>query len=235
MEDLPPKLDHVILSEAKKRGFSSAVVVDAHNSINGPPNLDQAIETLENASVTSIEEASQLLRSPFEIGAAKVVPPEFSLKEGRGQGGITAIVTKVGDQKTAYVTIDGNNMVAGLKEKILSALREVGITGGEILTTDTHAVNGIALVKRGYHPIGEVMDQEKLIGYIKQAVQDALMDLELAEVSYQELIIPDVKVVGEKQVNDLCLLTEKAVKEAKRLGIFLFPLTGIILAVLLLL
>ena len=233
MEDLPSELDYAILSEAKKRGFSSAVVVDAHNSINGSPNLDQAVATLKSASVTSIEKSLQLSRSSFEIGAAKVVPQGFSLKDGMGPGGITVIVTKVGDQKTAYVTIDGNNMISGLREKILSTLQEAGITGGEILTTDTHAVNGITLAERGYHPIGEVMDQEKLISYIKQVVENALSDLELAEVSHQTYIIPNVKVVGEEQVSNLCLLTEKAVNEAKKLALFIFPSIGVILAALL--
>ncbi len=235
MEDLPPKLDNVILSEAKKRGFSSAVVVDAHNSINGPPNVKQAVELLESASVTSIEEASQISRFSFEVGAAKVVPQDFSLKHGLGPGGIVAIVTKVGDQKTAYVTIDGNNLLVGLREKILSSLGEIGITDGEILTTDTHAVNGITLTRRGYHPVGEVMNQEKLIAYVRQAVQYALRDHELAEVSHQTHVIPDVKVVGKRQVTDLCLLTEKTVNEARRLALLLFPLTGIVLAGLFLL
>ena len=39
-----------------------------------------------------------------------------------GTGGITAIVVQVSKQKTAYVVIDGNNMISGLREKILAAL-----------------------------------------------------------------------------------------------------------------
>jgi len=66
----------------------------------------------------------------------------------------------------------------------------MGIADGEVLTTDTHVVNGIVLTKRGYHPVGEVMDQEKLIDYIKQAAITALDDLEPAEVSCLEVVIP---------------------------------------------
>ena len=36
-----------------------------------------------------------------------------------GTGGITAIVVEVEKQKTAYVIIDGNNMIPNLREKIL--------------------------------------------------------------------------------------------------------------------
>jgi len=234
MEDLPQELDHIIVTEAEKRGLSSAIVVDAHNSIEGPFDPSEAVEPLRSAAVTSIEETLRLSRSSFEIGAAKVVPQEFGLEEGMGPGGITAIVARVGDQKTAYVTIDGNNMISNLREKILSALQEVGIAEGEILTTDTHAVNGVVLTERGYRPIGEVMDEGKLIGYIKQAVTCASRDLEPAEVSYRTLTVSDVNVIGEKQINDLCLLVEKAAKQAKRLAILIFPAVGAILTALLL-
>ncbi len=62
----------------------------------------------------------------FMVGAASVFPKEFSLKNGMGTGGITAIVVQVENQKTAYIMIDGNNMIPGLREKILAALASVG-------------------------------------------------------------------------------------------------------------
>ena len=44
-----------------------------------------------------------------------------------GTGGITAIVVEVDNQKTAYVVIDGNNMVPHLREKILESLATTGL------------------------------------------------------------------------------------------------------------
>ena len=77
-----------------------------------------------------------------------------------GTGGITAIVVQVEKQKTAYVVIDGNNMISGLREKILAALTSVGFGESEVFTTDTHAVSAIVTGRRGYHPVGEVMSHE---------------------------------------------------------------------------
>ena len=77
------------------------------------------------------------------VGAATVFPKEFTLKDGMGTGGITAIVVQVEKQKTAYVVIDGNNMISGLREKILAALTSVGFDESEVFTTDTHAVSAI--------------------------------------------------------------------------------------------
>ena len=235
MEDLPQALDNMIVDEAEKRGLSSAIVIDAHNCIEGPFDLNEAAAPLRIAAVTSLEQASAHTPSPFEIGAAKVIPKEFTIREGMGPGGITVIVARIGDQKTAYVTIDGNNMIAGLREKILSLLREIGIVDGEVLTTDTHMVSGVVLTPRGYHPIGEVMDQAKLINYIRQAAMRALDDLEPAEASWRTVTIPDVKVIGEKQIEALGLLAEKTAKQAKKLAISLFPATGALLTILLML
>jgi len=235
MEDLPQNLASHIVSEAENRGLSSTIIIDAHNSINGPFKLDEAIRSLRKVAVTSLEEARSTRRSSFEVGVAKVIPKEFGVKEGMGPGGISVIVTKVGDQKTAYVTIDGNNMISGLREKILAMLREIGIVDGEILTTDTHAVTGVVPTARGYYPIGEAIDHAKLIGYIREATVKALDDLTPAEVSRRTGTVPNVKVIGEKPIADLCFLVDEAMKQAKRLAVSLFSAASILLIGLLML
>ncbi len=228
MEDLPQELDSFIVNESEKQGFS-ALVIDAHNSIEGAFNVNEAVVSLRRASVASLEKALNYERSSFEIGAATVVPKEFTMKEGMGTGGISVIVTKVGDQKAAYVTIDGNNMISGLREKILSELTGIGIVDGEVLTTDTHAVCGIVRTARGYHPIGEVIDHSKLIGYVREAAIKALGNLEPSGVSWQTEIIPGVNVIGEKRIGELSVLADKTTKQAKRLAMYLFSAASAVL------
>ena len=231
MEDLPQELDSFIVKEAEKQGLS-ALVIDAHNSIEGPFNVDEAVVSLRKASVASLKKALSYERSSFEVGAATVVPREFTVKEGMGPGGISVIVTRVGDQKAAYVTIDGNNMISGLRERILSELGGIGIVDGEVLTTDTHAVCGVVRTARGYHPLGEVMDQSKLINYIRQATINALGNLEPAEASWRTEIIPNVNVIGEKRIAELCLVADRTAKQAKRLAMSLFSAASVLLILL---
>jgi putative membrane protein len=234
-EDLPQALGFLAINEAKKNGLASAIVINAHNSIDGAFRLEEAMVPFREAVAEGLEKASRAERSAFEVGAAKIVPTEFTLEEGMGPGGISAIVTRVDGQTTAYVTVDGNNMVSGLREKILSALKEIGVDDGEILTTDTHAVSAVVLNRRGYHPLGEVMEHEKLIGCIKNVVLEALENLEPVEASWQTITIPNVKVIGAKQIEALCMLTDKASAQAKKCAALLFPVAGVVLTVLLLL
>ncbi|MFQ6064561.1 MAG: DUF2070 family protein [Candidatus Bathyarchaeia archaeon] len=233
MEDLPEELNLAIVSKAEGQGLSSAIVIDAHNSIDGLFNLEKALNPLRRAAVTSIEEALSCQRLPFRVGASRIVPKEFEVKDGMGPGGISVVVTEVGGQRAAYVVFDGNNMISGLREKIFSTLHAMGVADGEVLTTDTHAVNGVVPTPRGYHPIGDVMDHSKIIEYVKEVVTKALESLEPARVSWRREIIQNIRVIGEEQIKALCTLTDNAAKRAKAAAVTLFPIAGVFLAVVL--
>ncbi|MEM1606941.1 MAG: DUF2070 family protein [Candidatus Bathyarchaeia archaeon] len=233
MEDLPIELNDIIIQEAMKNGFSWAIAVDSHNSLNGPFNVDRAVKIFRKTITSALNKARSLERfsETLMIGAGEVRPKDLSTKDGIGPGGITSMVVSVGDQKTAYVTIDGNNMVSGLREKILMDLKDLGISGGEVFTTDTHIVNAIVLNERGYHPVGEVIDHGKLIGYIRSSVIRALNNMELAEVAWCKVVIPKVKVIGDLQINQLSALTDKVLKKAKKY-LFIFALSGFLLTIM---
>ncbi len=233
MEDLPPELDNFILKEAEKRGLS-ALAIDAHNSMDGGFDLNSAVDSFSECSIACLEEALKSNVSSFKVGAASVVPKDFAVNEGMGLGGITVIVIEVNHKKSAYVTIDGNNMVSGLRDKILFAIKELDIDDGEILTTDTHSVCGMIRSVRGYNLVGEVIDHQKLIGYIKEAASIALGNMETATASWCTKVIPDVKIIGEKQITELTVLADKTTERVKRVAVILFPVTAFILTSLLL-
>jgi putative membrane protein len=232
-EDLPQELGLFVRQEAERHRLTCCVVVNAHNSIDGTTNMQEALDALKTVAVTCLEKAVSLKRLPFEIGAATVIPKEFGLKEGMGPGGITVVVVKVGGQKTAYVVIDGNNMVSGLRENILSALHSIGIDEGEVFTTDTHSVNAIILNDRGYHPVGEAIDHENLIAYIKRATFAALSDLKHVKAACRSITIPEVKVIGEKRLETLCLLIDRTLQKAKKVAVPIFATSGLLLMLVL--
>jgi putative membrane protein len=229
IEDLPNELGLFVNQEAEKRGLRLCAVVNAHNSINGKVDMQKALTALETVAVACLDKAVSLKQLHFEVGAATVLPKEFSLKDGMGLGGITVVTVRMGDQKTAYVVIDGNNMVSGLRDKILSALYSAGINNGEVFTTDTHSVNALTLSKRGYNPIGEAIDHEKLIRYIKEATLDSLSSLEPAKAACCKLIVHDAKVIGEKQLESLSLLSDRTIKQAKKIMVPIFATSGFLL------
>jgi putative membrane protein len=163
------------------------------------------------------------------VGGATVYPKEFSLKDGMGAGGITVIVVKVAEQKTAYVVIDGNNMISGLREEILSALAASGFDESEVFTTDTHAVSAVIVGRRGYHPVGEAMNHETLIGRIKEAALAAVAGLESCKAGCQRLVIQKVRVIGADRIHSLTSLVDMALHRAKQIIVPIFAVEGILL------
>jgi putative membrane protein len=234
-EDLPQELGRVVIEEAKRLGLKNAILVNAHNSLNDVVNTEQHLEELESAAFKCLKKVVNLPKKTFSIGSATVFPQEFTLKSGMGTGGITAIVAKVENQTTAYIIIDGNNMIPYLREKIIEMLARMGFDASEIFTTDTHAVSALETGQRGYHPVGEVMDHELLFHYITEVVLKAKEKLESSKSGYSQFVVPQVRVIGAERLNSVTTLIDRGMEKAKRIVFPIFGVEGLLLILLLLL
>ncbi|MEM3770197.1 MAG: DUF2070 family protein [Candidatus Bathyarchaeia archaeon] len=233
-EDFPKELGDTVQKEAEKLGLESCIAINAHNSIDSAMNVQTSLDALQHVATTCLKKVASTRSAPFKVGAATIIPKEFSLKDGMGPGGITVVAVEVSSQKIAYVVVDGNNMVSGLREKILDALKTIGFAEGEVFTTDTHAVNAVTFNERGYHPVGEVISHEKLIGYVVETAKSALSSLEPAKFGYRSTLIPKVRVIGQKPLEKLCVLTDNVIQTAKRIIVPLFGVTFLVLMLVLL-
>jgi putative membrane protein len=231
-EDLPQQLGRIVREEAENLGLECSIVVNAHNSINDTVDVEASLSALQEVASKCLKKAVSLPSYAFEVGASTVFPEAFTLTDGMGQGGITAVVVKVAEQKTAYIVIDGNNMVSGLREEILSTLKAVGFHESEVFTTDTHAVSAVVLGRRGYHPVGEVMTHETLISYIQEAAKAAAASLSSCNAGCLRLVVPNVRVIGKTRLESLAMLVDKALQRAKKTVIPIFASEGLILILL---
>ena len=232
-EDLPQELGRFVREAAKKLGLKDAIVINAHNSITDISESEAPLDLLQKVASDCLEKAVGSPQKTFEVGAATVYPETFSLKDGMGTGGITAIAVKVDDQKVAYLVIDGNNMISGLREKMISSLISIGYDAAEVFTTDTHAVNAVVLGRRGYHPVGEVMDHAQLLSYIKTVALTAMERLKPSTSGALTLTVKNVRVIGQARIETLSVLVDQALQKAKGIVVPLFGLEGLLLILLL--
>lgn len=232
-EDLPQELGRIVREEAQKYGLNCALLVNAHNSIDDLNDVEDSLDALQIAASKCLQKAVSLPRKRFMVGSATIFPKEFTLKDGMGTGGITAIVVQVEKQKTAYIVIDGNNMITGLREKILSSLTSEGFEANEVFTTDTHAVSALVTGRRGYHPVGEVMNHDQLISQIINVAKAAVANIEDAKAGCMRLVVPQVRVIGKSRIESLSLLIDMALQRAKKTVVPFFALDGLILILLL--
>jgi putative membrane protein len=197
MEDLPSEVARHIEREAQARGLT-AIVADAHNSLSNQTSItpEQARKLVE-ASVKVLDQLAFARRSPFRAGSAADPLEEFRLEDGIGPGGLSSLVVQNGNQIVAYLTIDGNNMKTGVREAILEDLEAIGISDGEIMTTDTHLVTGLVRSALGYYPVGANLDIGLLTKKVRETVQRALGTMEDSTAGFSKFSI-EVRVLGSE-------------------------------------
>lgn len=148
--------------------------------------------------------------------------------EGIGPEGIKAAVIQVGGQKAAYILVDGNNMLTGLREEVVAS---VGGLVDEVIiaTTDSHAVND--LMGGGLNPVGERMDKEARSRFLKTCrslVEEALGNLAPATCASEILNIRDIRVLGPGKTAEIM----SAVRSIAALSKALVPVTVVTLFML---
>jgi len=223
MEDVPSDVANN-LSGLTHGKFRSLALIDAHNCLTGPTTMTaQKVGALQEAALASLQISAEQRPTPFKIGAAHARPHDFNLKQGYGPGGVSVIVVEVKSQRFAYVCVDGNNMIRGLREKILGRLNRLGLDDGEVMTTDTHMVNGVVPARLGYHPVGEVAAWDPLVNQIASVCKEALTRLEEAEVAVVAGQIP-VMTLGQKSLRHVMGMVYRT---SKLTAITLFPMVVI--------
>lgn len=117
----------------------------------------------------------------------------FSVDEdGLGSMGIQVMVIETSGKRNGYLLFDGNNMVAGLREKILARIGGI-LDDAEVLTTDNHSVNN---TMGGFNPVGEKMSHERIVEITEDLMRKAVNDLEDVEVGMKTGLIHDFNVFG---------------------------------------
>ena len=194
-DDIDPAIGQMIICEMKKEGVQETVFVDAHNCLETGAgciflNTPKSYKILE-LSIKVAKLAMKKKTSPVKSGYAQ--RKDFDVKEDEiGPQGIQVLTVESDGKKNAYILFDGNNMVKGLREKIIEEINTM-IDDVEILTTDNHIVN----VKiGGYNPIGLKIDHNKLIQHTSDLVQKSIDDLEECSVGVKSGIVQDVRLFG---------------------------------------
>jgi len=198
-EDIEFAVGLAAISEARVKGAKHAALIDAHNCAIGKgrivtPGSRTSYDIIRAAS----DATEQLLAMPdgeVKIGVSKR-DAMYSIEEGMGSLGVRVAVIEVLGQRTAYVLIDGNNMVAGLREKIINALP---VDMAEVMTTDTHVVNTAS----GKNYVGLKIDHDELINTIKEMTEEAIKDLEPVQVGMNSEFAEDVVIFGSHRTAQL--------------------------------
>jgi putative membrane protein len=194
-DDIDSATGHAARQEAKAAGAADAIFVDAHNCMEVGSGLthfgSRASHDIIAASRKAVESAKGLRFDTIGIGYASM-PYIGNPDDGLGPLGIQVLIVEAGGQKTAYILFDGNNMVCGLREEIIGAVKGM-VDVAEVLTSDDHAVN---MTMGGFNPAGMKMDRASLVDKSKELTELAVRDLSFSQSAAGTGHIDDLRIFG---------------------------------------
>lgn len=193
-DDVDGPSGYVIERHLEQAGASPGIFVDAHNCLSpgaggvsfGTPKSRALAKRLSEVGARALKGQREGVRA----GAGRVPPARGS--RGMGAMGVQALVVEAGGKRMAWVLVDGNNLMCGLREaareRLLRLVDEV-----EVLTTDSHVVN---VMVGGFNPVGLKEPQDRVVEMMVHAVEDALGRMADAEVGAARVEVEDVEVFG---------------------------------------
>ncbi|MEM3387271.1 MAG: DUF2070 family protein [Nitrososphaerales archaeon] len=230
MEDFPPQVGNRIKDAASELGFQELIVVDAHNS-QGESNSDDELNDIVEASRRLLQKLSVSPKYPFKVGFSHSSEFDFKFKQDVGAGGIGVLLLEVGGKKFLLVSVDANNAVKGLRDKVVNGLGLDDVNVVEICTSDTHFASGKARTPLGYSPLGELTEIKEIMDVIRTLAKKANERLAEATVA-TKVTHAQVKVMGSNILNEFSKIFDKAFKATKNGGkILLIELLAIVIIV----
>lgn len=199
---------------ARDAGAEAVLVADAHHctepgtrSVRVPlARADEIVEATGQATAKALEGE----RGPLRVGLAH--RRGFDLDDGVGPAGVACLVFEAGDHRTAYLVMDGNNAVPGLRETVRDRLLEQ-VDEAEVATTDTHIVN---LGLDGFNPVGRGVDPATWADLAAELVEEAEQDLSAASASYAETTVT-IRAFGAGTADRIATLIHMSTTAAGRM------------------
>jgi len=130
-------------------------------------------------------------------------------------------------QMFTFIVYDGNNMIPEFREKVIKRLMQEKISNVEVLTTDTHSVNGLTPEERGYHPVGEIDHKEVLVKYAIEVAEESNKKVTYMNYTIREITVESIKVLGEDLLAKFSKAISEALRIAKKVSIAAFTLSTV--------
>ncbi len=179
-EDIDAPVGEIISLKAVNKGFLDMALVDTHNCIQrGALELyypSRRYRSLMGVTNDLMNDVKELKKTDVKLGVA--AKKGLKKSDGIGGEGIKAAVFEADGKKNAFILIDGNNMVQGLREAIQEEISDI-IDVSEVMTSDSHEVNTLT---KDYNPVGEVMDHNEIKDHVREVTERAISDLELVQM-----------------------------------------------------
>ncbi len=211
MEDLPTSIREKIEQNAKELGFSDIMLVDAHNALGKKISSEEETILCDFAS-SSLKKLKGQQYHSYKIGYANSKASGFKFIE-LGGAGIGVLDIQINNENHLVGWSDSNNLVNGLRERILSELNEQGFNMLEICSSDTHSSSG-KRTRQGYYALGNVTSYKDIISAFKEISQKAISSTTSSSFSFLDSY-SQIKLMGRDQFDNYAAALNKSMNITK--------------------
>ena len=171
MEDVPVILKTEIEQMAKNRNFHHALIVDTHNAMGGEISQEDSQDLL-TAAKNVLDILITKSNYPLQYGYANSQSMNIQTSDLAG-GGIGMLCLAFEQKKYFLCWADANNMENGVREEIITHLKNNGCELVEMFTSDTHSTTMGVRNRNGYHELGSVTKSQKLADWCLSIAKQA--------------------------------------------------------------
>lgn len=213
VDDIEFGVGLTMMAQSRSRcNVKDSIIVDCHNSFTPEsgeilPGNSEVFQLIDVIDTINPEQE----KYEVKVGCYEDTMGSLDKHEGIGESGIKTMIVEVGNQRTAYVLFDANNMEIGFRQEIIDAVSDLEIDEIEVMTTDTHTVNTLS---RGYNPIG-IAKRPEIIEYVRISIEEAMKDLEKVEVGTGTEKIRNLNTFGPKNSTELISTISSVVAVSK--------------------
>jgi putative membrane protein len=211
MEDLPYSIIEKIEQFAKELGFSDIMIVDAHNALGNKISYEEET-ALTALALTSLEKLEGKQYYTYEIGYSNSLTSGFRIIE-LGGAGIGVLNLLINNEDHLIGWSDSNNLVNGLRIRILRELNKAGINMLEICSSDTHSSSG-KRTRQGYYALGNVTNDKDIIRAFSEISSKAMSKTTPSSFSYLDSY-SQIKLMGRDQFDNYATALNRSMKITK--------------------
>jgi predicted neutral ceramidase superfamily lipid hydrolase len=191
------------LARCAGNGGSKVMLIDAHNSrfesapgdeLRGIYKGSKYVEQYRNAIIGSSKSLGERAYAMRFGAACTRLKPALHGKKDLGEGYTSVGIFEFGKRRFGIIYFDSNNMLPGFRNEVINHMKEKFGLDMELCTTDTHAVNSIALPAS--NALGRETKPSEVMPTLDRIVGEASDRLERVAASHSTITMRNFSVWG---------------------------------------
>ena len=241
-EDIDSDIGLNFESISLKHGFDT-ILIDAHNSRFEEAGADELKGIYKGSKyvksyAAAINDVAKTLsldkKETILFGASHMSLKSHIHKNDIGPGELSVGIFKTQKKSFCMVYFDANNMLPKLRQELILHINKKYSLNSEIYTTDTHAVNTLALPASNV--LGKHTTTKEILPFLDEQIEKAIKELEPVKYLYIKTKLKGFRVWGKGSEDAIMKVSRDVIKIGKKrvpfiiVGFFIIAAWAIYLA-----